>query len=133
VGGAEFAARWGWHPGFRLVGLGGLPEGRTTLVAGGTGSGKTVFGLQFLASGAREFGEAGVLVTFAERPDDLIANSESFGWDLRGLVSDGRLVIVDATPDPETVVSGRFDFGGCRRGLLTRWRRFRASGWSLTR
>ena len=52
----------------------------------GTGSGKTVFGLQFLASGAREFGEPGVLVTFAERPDDLIANSESFGWDLDGLV-----------------------------------------------
>ena len=26
--------------------------------------------------------------------------------------SDGRLVIVDATPDPEAVVSGRFDLGG---------------------
>ena len=99
-------------PGFDSLALGGLPQGRTTLLAGGTGSGKTVFGLQFLASGAREFGEPGVLVTFAERPDDLIANSESFGWDLRGLVDDGRLVIVDATPDPEAVVSGRFDFGG---------------------
>jgi circadian clock protein KaiC len=99
-------------PGFDLLALGGLPQGRTTLLAGGTGSGKTVFGVQFLASGAREFDEPGVLVTFAERPDDLIANSESFGWDLRGLVDDGRLVIVDATPDPEAVVSGRFDFGG---------------------
>ncbi len=99
-------------PGFDSLALGGLPEGRTTLVAGGTGSGKTVFGLQFLASGAREFGEPGVLVTFAERPDDLIANSESFGWDLGGLLEDGRLAIVDATPDPEAVVSGRFDLGG---------------------
>ena len=69
-------------PGFDSLALGGLPRGRTTLLAGSTGSGKTVFGLQFLASGAREFGEPGVLVTFAERPDDLIANSESFGWDL---------------------------------------------------
>jgi circadian clock protein KaiC len=99
-------------PGFDSLALGGLPEGRTTLLAGGTGCGKTVFALQFLASGAREFSAPGVLVTFAERPDDLIANSESFGWDLRGLVDDGRLAIVDATPDPEAVVSGRFDLGG---------------------
>jgi circadian clock protein KaiC len=99
-------------PGFDSLALGGLPQGRTTLLAGSAGSGKTVFGLQFLASGARQFNEPGVLVTFAERPDDLIANSESFGWDLGGLVDDGRLVIVDATPDPGAVVSGRFDFGG---------------------
>ena len=121
VSGAALSDYWeGWSlervevgiPGFDSLALGGLPEGRTTLLAGGTGSGKTVFGLQFLARGAREFGEPGVLVTFAERPDDLIANSESFGWDVRGLVDDGRLVIVDATPDPEAVVSGRFDFGG---------------------
>ena len=49
-------------------------------------------------AGARR-GEHGVLVTFAERPDDLIANVESFGWDLGGLVREGRLAIVDATPD----------------------------------
>ena len=99
-------------PGFDSLALGGLPRGRTTLLAGGTGTGKTVFGLQFLASGAREFGEPGVLVTFAERADDLIANSESFGLDVRGLVDDGRLVIVDATPDPDAVVTGRFDLSG---------------------
>ncbi len=112
LGGAWFAAFEVGIPGFDALALGGLPRGRTTLLAGGTGSGKTVFGLQFLASGAREFGEPGVLVTFAERADDLIANSESFGWEVRGLVDDGRLVIVDATPDPDAVVSGRFDLGG---------------------
>jgi circadian clock protein KaiC len=99
-------------PGFDAIAHGGLPEGRQTLLAGATGSGKTVFGLQFLASGAREFGEAGVLVTFAERPEDLIANTDSFGWDVGGLVSDGRLAIVDATPAAEVVVSGGFDLGG---------------------
>jgi circadian clock protein KaiC len=99
-------------PGFDALALGGLPEGRTTLVAGSTGSGKTVFGLQFLASGATQLGEPGVIVTFAERPDDLIANTESFGWDLGGLVTDGRLAIVDARPAPDAVVSGRFDLGG---------------------
>lgn len=99
-------------PGFDVVAHGGLPRGRGTLLAGSTGSGKTVFGLQFLASGARQFGESGVLVTFAERPDDLIAHSEALGFDLGGLVSDGRLAIVDGTPGADAVVSGRFNLGG---------------------
>lgn len=99
-------------PGFDAVAHGGLPQGRGTLLAGATGTGKTVFGLQFLVRGASEFGEPGVMVTFAERPEDLIANTESFGWDLGGLVSDGRLAILDATPAAGAVVSGRFDLGG---------------------
>jgi circadian clock protein KaiC len=99
-------------PGFDALALGGLPQGRATLVAGSTGSGKTVFGLQFLASGMRDFGEPGVIVTFAEPPDDLIANTESFGWDLAGLVGEGRIALVDATPAPDAMVSGRFDLGG---------------------
>jgi circadian clock protein KaiC len=40
---------------------GGLPQGRATLVTDGTGSGKTLLGLQFLVAGAREYGEPGVL------------------------------------------------------------------------
>ncbi|MBA2637702.1 MAG: circadian clock protein KaiC [Solirubrobacterales bacterium] len=98
-------------PGFDELVHGGLPRGRSTLLAGSTGSGKTVFGLQFLAAGAR-MGESGVLVTFAERPDDLIANVESFGWDMSGLVREGRLAVVDATPEEGTVVTGHFDLGG---------------------
>jgi KaiC/GvpD/RAD55 family RecA-like ATPase len=98
-------------PGFDEIVHGGLPRGRSTLLAGATGTGKTVFGLQFLWGGAH-LGEPGVLVTFAERPEDLIANVASFGWDLGGLVSEGRLAIVDATPDTELLVSGRFDLGG---------------------
>lgn len=90
---------------------GGLPEGRSTLLAGSTGTGKTVFGLQFLASGAR-LGEPGVLVTFAERPEDLIANAASFGWGLEELVRERRLIVLDATPSSDAIVSGRFDLGG---------------------
>jgi circadian clock protein KaiC len=98
-------------PGFDEIVHGGLPQGRSTLVAGATGTGKTVFGLQFLWGGAQR-GEPGVLVTFAERPEDLIANVESFGWDLGGLISDHRLAVVNATPGAELLVSGRFDLGG---------------------
>lgn len=98
-------------PGFDEIVHGGLPVGRSTLVAGATGTGKTVFGLQFLWGGA-QVSEPGVLVTFAERPEDLIANVTSFGWDLGGLVSEGRLAVVDATPETDVLVSGRFDLGG---------------------
>ena len=43
---------------------GGLPRATSTVVTGGTGSGKTLLGLQFLVAGAREHGEPGVRVTF---------------------------------------------------------------------
>ena len=40
---------------FDLIAEGGLPQNRTTLVAGTAGSGKTVFALQFLAAGIAGF------------------------------------------------------------------------------
>ena len=36
---------------------GGLPTGRPTLVAGGPGCGKTMFGAEFIVRGATQFGE----------------------------------------------------------------------------
>ena len=49
---------------------GGLPRATLTVVAGGTGSGMTLLGLQFLTAGAREHGEPGVLVTFVRHQPD---------------------------------------------------------------
>ncbi|MBC7438205.1 MAG: hypothetical protein H7332_19295 [Bdellovibrionales bacterium] len=46
--------------GFDEITGGGLPQGRTTLLAGGPGSGKAIFGLQFLVTGARHHGEPGM-------------------------------------------------------------------------
>ena len=57
-------------PGFDLVAYGGVPRGRTTLVAGTSGSAKTVFAAQFLAEGVVA-GEPGVFVTFEEHPSDI--------------------------------------------------------------
>jgi circadian clock protein KaiC len=99
-------------PGLDALGFGGLPKGRTTLLTGTTGSGKTVFALQFLAAGVNSFGQPGVLVTLEEPAAELIANMGSFGWDLAGLVDSGRVVVIDATDRGEQVVSGGFDFGG---------------------
>jgi len=54
--------------GFDLITGGGLPRNRTTLLLGGPGSGKTVFALQTLVNGARQFGEPGIFVAFEEGP-----------------------------------------------------------------
>ena len=67
---------------------GGLPRGRTTLVTGGTGTGKTLLGLQFLVAGARKYGEPGVLLTFEESTAKVTANVASLGFDLDGLQRD---------------------------------------------
>jgi circadian clock protein KaiC len=98
-------------PGFDQISYGGLPAGRSTLIAGTAGSGKTVLALQFLFAGLDEQGQNGVFVTFEESPSDLMQNVRSFGWDLEGLVADGRMAVVDATPEPgeETVETGSFD------------------------
>ena len=50
--------------GFDQISRGGLPRGRTTLVSGTAGSGKTVLASQFLAEGIRKFDQPGVFVTF---------------------------------------------------------------------
>ena len=90
---------------------GGLPRGRSTLVTGGTGTGKTLLGLQFLVAGAREYGEPGVLVTFEESAEKVTANVASLGFDLDGLQRDGLLTII-AFPvkAAEVSESGEFDF-----------------------
>ena len=58
---------------------GGLPRGRPTLVSGGAGSGKTLFGLEFLVRGATEYNEPGVFISFEESIPDLTKNVASLG------------------------------------------------------
>jgi circadian clock protein KaiC len=100
-------------PGFDLLSLGGLPENRTTLVSGTSGSGKTVFAAQFLAEGIRHEDQGGVFVTFEESPTDIERNLNSFGWDLEGWRERGKWAFVDATPSMETeqLEAGQYDLG----------------------
>jgi circadian clock protein KaiC len=100
-------------PGFDFIADGGLPRGRTVLVAGSAGSGKTIFANQFLAEGIRGAGENGVFVTFEERPEDIRHNLQSFGWDISRWEAEGCWVFVDASPEPahEVIVVGDYDFG----------------------
>jgi circadian clock protein KaiC len=101
-------------PGFDTLSMGGLSERRTSVVVGTSGSGKTVFAVQFLVEGIRQFDQPGVFVTCELSPEDLAANVEGFGWHLKDLERDGRLAVVDASldPDEELVAIGDFDFDG---------------------
>lgn len=96
--------------GFDDISHGGLPLGRTTLISGTSGTGKTLFSIQFLYNGIIQFNQPGVFVTFEESPIDIIKNALSFGWDLQKLIEEGKLFILDASPDPEgQEVVGSFD------------------------
>lgn len=92
---------------------GGLPTARATLVCGGPGSGKTLVGLSFLVNGARRFGEPGVLMSFEESTADLADDVASLGFDLPGLIAQGKLLIdyvrIDRSEIEET---GEYDLEG---------------------
>src|ERR1700692_1777475 len=72
---------------------GGLPKGRTTLVCGSAGCGKTLLAMEFLVHGALENGEPGVCMEFEEAPDKLAASVRWLGLDLDELVKRKKLLV----------------------------------------
>jgi circadian clock protein KaiC len=102
--------------GFDQITRGGLPEGRTTLLVGGPGSGKSIFAAQFLVHGARACKEPGIFVAFEENPQRIVANFEGFGWNIPALQKH-KLFFMDAQPTPDLVQSGNFDISGMLASL----------------
>jgi len=76
---------------------GGVPRASTTLVQGGTGTGKTLLGLRFLLEGARR-GEPGIHFLLEETPDQLRAIAQSLGWDLAAFEESRLLTLRYASP-----------------------------------
>jgi len=97
--------------GFDEITGGGLPRGRTALLLGGSGSGKTIFALQFLVNGAEDYKEPGIFVSFEETAERIVANAEGLGWNLAQLRRK-KLYFMDAQPTPDLVQSGDFDLNG---------------------
>ena len=79
--------------GFDEITDGGLPKGRPTLICGGAGCGKTLFGMEFLVRGALLYNEPGVFMAFEESADELTKNVASLGWNLKELEEQKKLVI----------------------------------------
>jgi circadian clock protein KaiC len=83
------------------------------LVCGGPGAGKTLMGIEFLARGARDFGEPGVFVSFEERADDLAKNAFSLGFDLGRLARSKRFAVEHiALNRSELLEAGEYDLEG---------------------
>lgn len=79
--------------GFDEITLGGLPAGRPTLVCGGAGCGKTLFGIEFLVRGATQFNEPGVFMSFEETNKELTMNVASLGFDLNDLIKKKKIAL----------------------------------------
>lgn len=111
--------------GFDQITAGGLPQGRTTLLVGGPGSGKTIFAMQCLVHGARACKEPGIFVAFEETSERIVANLEGFGWELNAL-RPKKLAFVEAQPEPDLIQSGTFDLSGMLAMLEVQARQMRA-------
>ena len=82
-------------PGMDEILNGGIPKRNVVLLSGGPGTGKTIFGQQFLFYGL-QYGEPGVLVALEEHPAQIKVNMGQFGWDVRPYEEEGTFAIVDA-------------------------------------
>ena len=75
---------------------GGFPSGRAYLVSGEPGTGKTIFSLQYLLQGAKK-GEKTIYISIDEKPEHVIMDARSLGWDIDSYLKQGLLQIIDVT------------------------------------
>lgn len=93
--------------------FGGLPKGRTTLVAGSAGSGKTLLATEFLVRGALNYNENGVFLAFEETDHELMTNVHSLGFPLDDLVKQKKIIIDHVHVDPAEIhETGEYDLEG---------------------
>jgi len=76
---------------------GGFPRGRTILVLGECGTGKTIFGAQFVYNGASIHNEPGILVLLEQNPSEFKSDMAAFGMDFKALEAESKVIIIDAS------------------------------------
>ena len=86
-------------PGLDELIEGGFPEGSSILVSGGPGTGKSIFCMEYLYNGAKDYGDAGLYATLEEGPHNLWWNMQRFNWDLLSLEKENKLKIIKFDPD----------------------------------
>ena len=104
---------------------GGIPEGDSLLLAGPSGSGKSMLGTQFIAEGLRH-GEPGIVAIFEEIPAEYVQRAAMFGFDFDTPQKDGTLKIIYLRPLDLSVDETVHE-------IVNASRRSAASGWSSTR
>jgi circadian clock protein KaiC len=76
---------------------GGIPEGDSLLVAGSSGTGKSLLGTKFIVEGIRQ-GDPGIVAMFEERPEEYAERAASFGLDLDTPQKEGKLKLLYIRP-----------------------------------
>jgi circadian clock protein KaiC len=98
--------------GFDQITEGGLPKHRTTLICGSAGSGKTLWGIDFVIKGATNYNEPGVFMSFEETEDELYNDVASLDLDLQGLVSQKKILLVHVVLQRRDIQESNFNLEG---------------------
>jgi len=98
-------------PGFDMLISGGLKTGKSIVVSGPPGSGKSTFGMQFIYNGAMDFDETGIYVTMVQSPEELIKDFKEYGWEIDKLIKEEKILLIDARPFKMTESSMDDDSG----------------------
>jgi KaiC/GvpD/RAD55 family RecA-like ATPase len=75
---------------------GGFPAGKSYLIVGPSGTGKSIFCMQFVMKGLLD-GEKAVYVCVDEKPSDIVEAAGSLGWDWKKHIDDKSLLILEAS------------------------------------
>jgi len=86
-------------PGLDKLIEGGFVKNSVNLVAGQTGTGKTLFCMQYLLNGLKK-GESGVYITLEQRGDEILQDVGRFGWDVefQKYIKMGKVSLVPLEP-----------------------------------
>ncbi|MFW6014381.1 MAG: RAD55 family ATPase [Nanoarchaeota archaeon] len=82
-------------PGFDSLINGGFPRNFNILLTGGPGTGKSIFGMQYLFNGATKNGETGLFVSFEQTSEKLKKQANQFGWNMHALEETGEVHIMN--------------------------------------
>src|SRR3989338_806228 len=90
-------------PGLDKILKGGLRKKAAILFTGAPGTGKTIAALQFIYNGIKEYGEAGIIITAEETPEDIKEFALSIGMDFEKYEKSGKIIIIEK---PVTYLKG---------------------------
>ncbi|BDZ71179.1 ATPase domain-containing protein [Methanobacterium petrolearium] len=73
---------------------GGIPHGKSVLLTGDAGSGKTIFGLQFALKSSQN-NQKTVYITTEEDSNDLFVQGNTFKWNIQSVTESGFLTFIE--------------------------------------
>jgi len=78
---------------------GGFEKNSAILLSGGGGSGKTIFGVQFLLEGINKNNESNIYISFEENKEKFFRHMDQFGWNLEKLNKEGKFIFLRYEPE----------------------------------